>query len=196
MRVDNPFTLYLDLTGALLDAGNIYVGTANADPEVSPLQVYWNSSFSQPAAQPLRTRGGVVVNNGAPALMFVNATDFSLRVRDADGNQVSYVPSAAAAIASYQPLDSDLTAIAAVGTQAFGRSLLAAASAAAAKALLGLGTYLQLSGGTMTGNILRSGSGPHLYHGTSSYTSGKVYVTSAGAADPTTSVGDIWLELQ
>lgn len=46
----------------------------------------------------------------------------------------------AAAVASYQPLDSDLTAIAALTTTTFGRSLLALADAAAARTTLGLGS--------------------------------------------------------
>jgi hypothetical protein len=195
MRVDNPYTIFLDLHGDLLDAGYIYVGVANADPEVSPRQVYWDPGFTQPAAQPLRTRGGVVVNNGAPSLFFVNASDYSLRIRDADSNLVSYTASAATSGASYQPLDSDLTAIAALSTQPFGRSLLTAASAAAARALLVIGSYLPLAGGTMTGNILRSGAGPHTYHSDGSFTSGKITATDAGAADPTVNNGDIWLEL-
>ena len=42
--------------------------------------------------------------------------------------------------AAYQPLDSDLTAIAALSTTAFGRALLTLADAAAARTALGLGT--------------------------------------------------------
>jgi len=47
---------------------------------------------------------------------------------------------AAAAQAASQPLDSDLTAIAALSTTTFGRSLLALADAAAGRSALGLGT--------------------------------------------------------
>lgn len=48
--------------------------------------------------------------------------------------------SSAAAIAAYQPLDSDLTAIAALTTTSYGRALLALADAAAARTALSLGT--------------------------------------------------------
>jgi hypothetical protein len=48
--------------------------------------------------------------------------------------------SAFQAAGSYQPLDSDLTAIAALTTTSFGRSFLALADAAAAQTLLGLGS--------------------------------------------------------
>jgi len=44
-----------------------------------------------------------------------------------------------AQLANYQPLDSDLTAIAALSTQSFGRSLLTSSTAAAARSSVGLG---------------------------------------------------------
>jgi hypothetical protein len=58
----------------------------------------------------------------------------------------SYLTTAAAAT-GYQPLDSDLTAIAALTTTAFGRSLLVQADAAAARTALGLANaaYLNVS---------------------------------------------------
>lgn len=46
----------------------------------------------------------------------------------------------ATAASGYQPLDSDLTAIAALSTTSYGRALLALADAAAARTALGLGT--------------------------------------------------------
>jgi len=195
-RINNPIPLFLDLRGALLDAGYIYIGTANADPEVAPVAIYWDAALTIPAVQPLRTRGGVIVNNGSPALAYVAVADYSMRVKDADGNLVTYIKSASdTGGVAYQPLDADLTSIAALATTAFGRSLLTQATAVAARATLGVVNGLPLAGGTVTGNILRSGAGPHLYHNDGTLTSGKLYVTAAGAADPTTANGDIWIEL-
>jgi hypothetical protein len=55
---------------------------------------------------------------------------------------------------------------------------------------------LTISGAIVEGsNIVRSGAGPHLYHVNSSFSSGRVYVTAAGAADPTSVPGDVWIEL-
>jgi hypothetical protein len=194
-RIGNPFPMFFDQHGALLDAGSIFIGASGADPEVSPVAVFWDAALTIPAVQPLRTRGGYVANSGSPALFFTGDADYSMRVRDADGNQIFYVPSASAAAGTaYQPLDADLTAIAAVSTAAFGRSLLTAVTAAAAKALLGIGSYLASAGGTVTGNILRSGAGPHLYHKDGTLTSGRVFITANTAADPTSINGDIWLK--
>lgn len=192
-RIDNPFPLFLDQHGGLIDAGYIYIGTAGADPQVSPITVYWDAALSIPAAQPLRTRGGVIINNGSPALVYTGAADYSMRVRDADGNLVSYLSSASATGgATYQPLDSDLTAIAALATTSFGRALLTQATAAAARAALGVINGLPLAGGTVTGNIVRSGAGPHQYHADGAFVSGRKFYTATGAADPTSQVGDEW----
>lgn len=54
---------------------------------------------------------------------------------------------------------------------------------------------LAKAGGTMTGNITRQGAGPHLYHADSTMASGRVFITAAGAADPTSQSGDVWIEL-
>lgn len=51
------------------------------------------------------------------------------------------------------------------------------------------------NGATVSANITRSGAGPHLYHVNGAFGSGRVYVTAAGAADPTSAAGDIWIEL-
>lgn len=72
------------------------------------------------------------------------------------------VASSLAGLASvYQPLDSDLTAIAALSTTSFGRGLLALADAAALRGAAGLGTLATQNGtfsgtssGTNTGDML------------------------------------------
>lgn len=65
-----------------------------------------------------------------------------------------------------------------------------ASTAAAGLAALG---GLALTGGTMTGNIARSGKGIHPYFDNASMTGGRIYVQAAGA-DPTTQPGDIVFE--
>ncbi len=193
--IDNPFPYWFDLSGNLLDGGYIYIGTANADPEASPITTYWDEDLSIIAAQPLRTRGGRIVNeSGNPALVFVSPDDYSIRSRDFDGNQVDYKASILVDSTAFQPLDSDLTAIAALATTAYGRALLTLANTAALKAATGIPDPIPAIGGTTTGNITRSGAGVHLYHSNGALTSGRVFVTANGAADPTSLPGDIWLE--
>lgn len=195
-RLVNPFPLFLDQRGALLDAGFVYIGEAGGDPETTPIDVYWDADATQIADQPLRTRGGFIVNGANPAFVWIDAADYSQRIKDADGNLVSYTPSIAAtgsAPVDYQPLSDTLTLIAALATTTFGRSLLTAADATAAKALLGMASALATTGGTVTGNITRSGSGVHLYHADAAYVSGRVFRTGLADPDPTSLVGDVWI---
>lgn len=56
------------------------------------------------------------------------------------GDDASFATTVAAALAGKQPLDSDLTAIAALSTTSYGRALLALADAAALRTAAGLGT--------------------------------------------------------
>jgi hypothetical protein len=177
-RLLNPLPIWLDQRGALIDAGSIYVGIVHDDPEDSPVDVFWDSALSIPAEQPLRTRGGVIVNNGTPSAVWVAVDDYSIRVRDADGSLVSYTAhatdltgdSSGGAGPSFQPLDLDLTALSGLGSTAYGR-------------------------GTVSGNILRQGAGPHVYFTDPAMTSGRIFVTAEGAADPTTDPGDLWLTI-
>lgn len=52
---------------------------------------------------------------------------------------------------------------------------------------------LSNTGDTISGNLQRLSAGPHLYHNTSSFGSGRVYYTAVGAPDPTSVAGDIWI---
>lgn len=144
MKLINPVPLFLDGRGALLDAGYIYIGTVNTDPLVgaNQLPLFWDAAMTIPAPQPLRTLGGVIVNGIAPSFVYFAATDYSMVTRDVDSNLVSSIASSTeTGGAAYQPLDADLTAIAALGGQtAYGRSLLTLADAAALALAAGIGS--------------------------------------------------------
>lgn len=95
-QVLSPFPLFTDRIGKPLNAGYVYIGVSEQDPETNPQQAYWDEALTIPAAQPLRTDGGYVVNGGNPATVYTSAA-FSIRVRDKNGVQVFYrasVPSA------------------------------------------------------------------------------------------------------
>jgi len=194
-RVGNPFPFFIDRSGLPLDSGSIYVGTVNDDPELSPVTVYLDAALTTTTPQPLQVIGGLPCVNGNPVSFYIAGANYSMRVYDADGAEVFYVPAAIIGADEYQPLDADLTAIAALATTAYGRAILTAASASAARSYLGIVDSLPLTGGTVSGNIARSSAGSHLYHTDALNVSGRVFVTASGAADPTSQVGDIWLEL-
>lgn len=192
-KLTNPRPLFLNARGDLLDQGYVYVGVANGDPEAQPINLFWDAERTIPASQPLRTLGGVIVNGGNPAFVFMTEADYSLRVRDADMGVVFYEPSVAVSGPQFQPLDTDLSAIAALVTTPFGRNLLTLASGAGLRQAAGIVEALPLTGGIVTGNITRQGAGVHLYHVNPSYTSGRVYGPEY-TTDPTTQPGDLWFK--
>lgn len=139
----NPVPLFLDGRGALLDAGFVYIGIYNTDPEVgaNQLPLFTDPAMTIPIDQPLRTLGGIIVDGANPVFVYFAATDYSIVVRDADENLVASIPSATESGGiAYQPLDSDLSAIAALATTAYGRSFLVLADQAALQALVGIGS--------------------------------------------------------
>lgn len=195
-RLANPVPLFLDARGALLDAGYVYVGAANTDPEVeaNQLPAFWDKGLTVPALQPFRTLGGMIVNGANVGFVFFAAEDYSITVRDANGVLVSAVSSAADSseeAVAYQPLDSDLTAIVALATTAYGRSLLTLANQAALKSATGIPDSLPLTGGTMSGTILRAGAGAHAYAVNPAFTGFRLCgVDPVGTADATSQPGD------
>lgn len=88
LSVINPFAIFNDTSGLPLDAGYVYIGTEGLNPETNPIQVYWDSALSIPAAQPLRTIGGYVSRNGSPSKVYVNAENFSITVKTSVGQLV------------------------------------------------------------------------------------------------------------
>jgi hypothetical protein len=109
------------------------------------------------------TLSGILSGNGLIVGTATAGTDYA--------TPASVTAAQAAAQAASQPVDSDLTAIAALATTVFGRALLTQADDAATRTTLGLGTaattaataydvagaaalMLPLAGGTMTGAIV------------------------------------------
>jgi hypothetical protein len=86
-----PYPIFTDKNGDPLDAGYLYFGVVNLNPETNPIQVYYDSALTQPAAQPLRTSNGYVMRNGSPALIYANA-QFSVTVRNKNSELVIYSP--------------------------------------------------------------------------------------------------------
>jgi hypothetical protein len=83
--IESPLALYTDTrTGHPLEGGNLYFGTVGLNPETNPITVYWDAAGTQPAAQPVRTIGGIPVRAGTPATLYV-PSDYSLSVRDVFG---------------------------------------------------------------------------------------------------------------
>jgi hypothetical protein len=197
-KLTNPMPLYLDGRGALLDGGYVYVGAIGTDPTVpaNRLNLFWDKNKTIAAPQPLRTLGGVIVNGQNPSYVFLNESNYAITIQDSGQSLVLYQSAStdtADPAVSYQPLDSDLTAIAALATTAYGRSLLLLANSAALKSATGIPDCLPIVGGTVTGNILRSGSGAYAYYGNAAMTGARIYLTATGASDPTSQPGDQWL---
>lgn len=191
LRITNPVPTYLDGQGGLLDNGQIYIGVANQDPKLNQIQVFWDQALTIPAVQPLRTLAGTIRNGATPAYAYVAQDDFSMMVADSNGAQISYSASYKLDNQGYQPLDSDLTAIAALSTTAFGRNLLTMGNQAALISALGGLNFLPLSGGTMQSDITRQGSGKYVYYNDATYSSGRIFVAAVGSSDPSSAVGDM-----
>ena len=83
--------------------------------------------------QQLVTLVQAAIVDGSPATL-----DTLNELAAALGDDANYAATITSALAGKQPLDADLTAIAALTTTAFGRSLLEAATAAAARSTLGV----------------------------------------------------------
>jgi len=192
-RLTNPLPIFLDADGSLLDGGYLYVGVANADPQSQPVQVYFDDAYTIPAAQPLRTLGGAIVNGATPTQVFVKEADFSLRVLDADRQLLRYDPTSYASEADFQPLDADLSAIAADGTTDYGRGLLRLANQAALRMATGIPNPLPAAGGAVTGNVYRQDAGGLAYAVSATYQAVRLFGPE-NTTDPTTQIGDIWFK--
>lgn len=137
-RIANPFPIFLDKQGDPLTGGKVYIGTSGDDPQTSPIQVYIDEALTTPIPQPILVIGGLLTYDGNPVLIYTAETGYSIRARDIDGAQVFYTAVAIPGVTDFQPLDADLTAIAALATTAFGRDLLTQANGAAVQSYIGI----------------------------------------------------------
>ena len=78
----SPFPVFNDLDGTPLEAGYIYIGTANLNPEVTPINLFWDEAMTIPAANPVRTVGGFFSRNGSPGNIYIAADNYSITVRN------------------------------------------------------------------------------------------------------------------
>lgn len=91
LSIQPTYPIFTDIDGQPLEAGYIWVGTVNLDPQTNPISVYWDAALTQPAAQPIRTLGGYPANSGTPARLYVNS-DYSIRVMNKNGSVVYSAP--------------------------------------------------------------------------------------------------------
>lgn len=91
LSIQPPYPLITDIDGQPLEDGYIWIGTANLPPIGNPVSVYWDAALTQPAALPVRTRGGYPVNNGTPARLYVGS-DYSIQVQNKNGSVIYSAP--------------------------------------------------------------------------------------------------------
>lgn len=89
VQVAPPYPVFADLDGSPLDAGYIYLGMVDQNPETNPISVYWDENLSIPAPQPIRTIGGYPSRNGTPAVLYTDGA-YSVTVKDKRQSLVFY----------------------------------------------------------------------------------------------------------
>ena len=93
LSITPPFPTFAGKDGLPLEDGYIWLGSANQNPQTSPLVAYWDETLTQIAQQPVRTLGGYPAYSGTPARLFISAAVYSILVQDKNGNTVYTSPS-------------------------------------------------------------------------------------------------------
>lgn len=115
--VAQPHLYMGDTQGRPLDAGKVYFGEANKDPELYPIDVFYDEALTIAAPQPIRTMGGFMNASGQMVEVYAAETEYSVKVLDGYGRQVFYqteMSSENAQLAA-QKLDTGITATAKFG---------------------------------------------------------------------------------
>jgi len=136
-QVAPPYPVFADLDGKPLDAGYIYIGFVNTNPELTPIPVFWDPELTLPAPQPIRTVNGYPSRNGTPAALYADGT-FSVLVRNKKRELVIYAPVGYAinpdSVASNNDITTIIANLAMINTVAQNMAYIQAAPAAAAAA--------------------------------------------------------------
>lgn len=108
LSIQPVYPIFTDIDGQPLEAGYVWIGQANLDPQVNPINVYWDEALTISATQPIRTLGGYPSRNGTPARLYVSS-DYSIRVMNKNGSVLYNEPEganlmSAAFITFIQPL--------------------------------------------------------------------------------------------
>ena len=93
LSIQPTFPIFTETDGQPLENGYIWIGTVNLDPQVNPINVYWDAALNIAAPQPIRTINGYPSRNGAPGRLYVNS-DYSIRVMNKNGSLVYSSPAA------------------------------------------------------------------------------------------------------
>jgi len=93
LSIQPTYPIFTDIDGQPLEAGYVWIGTANLDPQTNPINVYWDAALTILAPQPIRTLAGYPSRNGTPARLYVNS-DYSIRVMNRNGSVVYSAPAA------------------------------------------------------------------------------------------------------
>jgi hypothetical protein len=99
LSIQPTYPIFTDRAGEPLEAGYIWIGTANLNPITNPISVYWDAALTQPAVQPIRTVSGYPSNAGTPARLYVNS-DYSIQVQNKNGTVVYSAPAATERLSS------------------------------------------------------------------------------------------------
>ncbi|EPJ4961929.1 sialate O-acetylesterase, partial [Acinetobacter baumannii] len=81
-KVTTPYPLFSDIDGSPLNAGFLFLGESGKDPELFPIQVYWDKEKTDPAEQPIRTKNGYPSKNGIPSNFYVEDSSFSVTLKN------------------------------------------------------------------------------------------------------------------
>lgn len=80
--VTKPFEVFNDLKGNPLENGKLFIGLVDLNPKTNPVAVFFDEALTIPADQPIRTIGGYPSQNGTPANIYIENTNYSITVDD------------------------------------------------------------------------------------------------------------------